>query len=313
VAGSLTGALQQALAVLFAMAGAACYAVASVVQQGSAALLPSTKAFDPAVLVRLARKRRWLLGLIAIGGGFGLQAAALDLGRLVVVEPVFPAGLLFALLLAARVEGRRLRHSEWTAAVATVAGLAAFLVAAEPSGGSRTAGGGLLGLAAVGAACVAGVCCLLAFRVTAHHRALALSIGGGIGAGVTDAVTKTVAAVAGVHKLGVLGDVRLYLLAGVGLMTFTMQQNGYRAAGLPASLPAFAVLEPLVGAMLGLFIYHEHLGGGSVRIAVEVVAVLAAVWGIARLAKSVIEVAARLAASAAPVQAVQAVQADPAA
>ena len=309
MAGSLSGAPQQALAVLFAIAGAACYAVASVVQQRSAAQLASSKAFDPAVLLRLVRARRWLLGLIGIAGGFGFQAVALDLGRLVVVEPVFPLGLLFALLLAARVEGRRLRHSEWTAAVATVAGLAVFLVAAEPSGGSRTAGAGLLSLAAAGAVCVAGLCCLIACRVTAHHRALALSIGGGIGAGVTDAVTKTVATVAGLHWLGVFGDVRLYLLATVGLLTFTMQQNGFRAAGLAASLPAFAVLEPLVGTLLGLFVYHEHVGGGSARIAIEVIAVLAAVWGIARLAKSVIEVAARLAAAAT----VPAVPADPAA
>ncbi|MGO8960417.1 MAG: DMT family transporter [Streptosporangiaceae bacterium] len=308
MADSLTGALQQTLAVLFAIAGAACYAVASVVQQRSAAQLASSKAVDLAVLVRLMRARRWLLSLIAVGAGFGFQAAALDLGRLVVVEPVFPAGLLFALLLAARVEGRRLRHSEWTAAVATVAGLAAFLVAAEPSGGHRTAGAGLLSLAGSGAACIIGICCLVAFRVTAHHRALALSIGGGIGAGVTDAVTKTVATVTGLHGLGVFGDIRLYLLAAVGLLTFTMQQNGFRAAGLAASLPAFAVLEPLVGSLLGLFVYHEHVGGGAARIAVEVIAVLAAVWGIARLAKSVIEVAARLAAAA-----VQAVPADPAA
>ncbi len=316
MAGSVTGAPQQSLAVAFAIAGAACYAVASVVQQRSAAQLASKTAFDPAVLVRLVRARRWLLSLIAVAAGFGFQAAALALGRLVVVEPVFPIGLLFALLLAARVEGRRLRHSEWTAAVATVAGLAAFLVAAEPSGGNRTAGAGLLSLAVTGAFCVAGLCCLMAFRVTAHHRALALSVGGGIGAGVTDAVTKTVATVAGLHRIGVFGDVRLYLLAAVGLLTFTMQQNGYRAAGLAASLPAFAVLEPLVGSLLGLFIYHEHVGGGSGRIAVEVIAVLAAVWGVSRLAKSVIEVAARLAAAAsaaATIPAVQPVPADPAA
>jgi len=55
----------------------------------------------------------------------------------VVVEPVFPVGLLFALLLAARADGRRLTHREWTAAVAAVGGLAAFLIAAQPSGGQR--------------------------------------------------------------------------------------------------------------------------------------------------------------------------------
>jgi hypothetical protein len=115
---------------------------------------------------------------------------------------------------------------------------------------------------------------------------------------VTDALTKTVVTLPGAVKLGVFADPRLYLLALVGLMTFSMQQNAYRAAGLAASLPAFAVLEPIVGSLLGLLIYHERVGAGPYRIAIEIVAVLAAGWGIVRLAKSVIAVTARLAAVA---------------
>jgi drug/metabolite transporter (DMT)-like permease len=300
VAVSMTGAPAQVLAVGFAAAGAFSYALASVTQQRAASQLPSLAAFDPAVLVRLARRRRWLVSLIAVICGYGCQAAALDFGRLVVVEPVFPIGLLFALLLAARAEGRRLGHAEWTAAVAAVGGLAIFLVAAQPSGGHRTAPPGPLGLTAAGAVVIAAVTCVAAIKMAPAHRALLLSIGGGIGAGVTDALTKTVAALVGTERLGLFGDVRLYLLVVVGLMTFTMQQNAFRAAGLAASLPAFAVLEPVVGAMLGLFIYHEHLNGGGARIAIEVLAVMAALWGIARLANSVIAELARLAAAASP-------------
>ena len=238
--------------------------------------------------------------MVAVIGGYGMQAAALDLGRLVIVEPVFPVGLLFALMLAARAEGRRLRHAEWTAALAAIAGLGVFLVAAQPSGGHRTAGAGPLGLAAAGAIAVAMVCCVIAAKTGAPHRALVLSIGGGLGAGVTDALTKTVAVLAGTHRFGIFGDLRLYLLAVVGLLTFTMQQNAFRSAGLSASLPSFAVLEPVVGSLLGLAIYHERVGGGGIRIAVEILAVLAALWGIARLANSVMAELARLAAAAAP-------------
>jgi hypothetical protein len=293
----MTGALAQLLAIAFALAGAGCYSLAAVTQQRAASELPSDSAVDPAVLFRLARRRRWLLSLIAVAGGYGLQAAALGVGRLVVVEPVFPAGLLFALMLAARAENRRLKHAEWTAAVAAVAGLAIFLVAAQPSSG-RTAAPASLLLVAVGTAVgIAVACSLAARRVTLAHRALVLSIGGGIGAGVTDALTKTVARLVGSHHFGVLADPRIWLLAVVGLMTFTMQQNAFRAAGLAASLPAFAVLEPITGSVLGLLIYHERVGTSPLRIVVEVVAVLAAVWGIARLANSVIAATARLAAA----------------
>jgi drug/metabolite transporter (DMT)-like permease len=300
MAGSLSGAPQQVLAVGLAIAGSFSYAVASVQQQRAAARLNSAAAFDPAVLAKLARTRRWLISLIAQVGGYLLQAVALDFGRLVVVEPVFPIGLLFALVLAARAEGRRLTHREWTAAVAAVGGLAAFLIAAQPSGGQRTAGSGALAIAAGGAVVVAAVACIVAGRVSRPHRALALSVGGGLGAGVTDAVTKTVAALAGVQLFGLFGNVPLYLLIVVGLLTFTMQQNAFRAAGLSASLPAFAVLEPLVGSMLGLVVYHEHVGGGGIRIGVEVIAVIAALWGIGRLANSVIAELARLASVAVP-------------
>jgi len=300
VAVSVTGAPAQVLAIGFAAAGAFSYAVASVTQQRAASQLPTSGAFDPALLLRLARRRRWLISLVAVICGYACQAGALDFGRLVVVEPIFPIGLLFALVLAARADGRRLSHNEWTAAVAAVGGLAVFLVAAMPSGGHRTAPAGPLAMTAGAALAISLLCCLAAAKMAPGHQALLFSIGGGIGAGVTDSLTKTVAALVGVERLGLFGDVRLYLLLVIGLMTFTMQQNAFRAAGLAASLPAFAVLEPVLGTLLGLFVYHEHLGGGGPRIAVEVLAVMAAIWGIARLANSVIEELARLAAVAAP-------------
>lgn len=295
----MTGVPEQALAMVLALAGALSYAIASVTQQRSAAALASGRPLEPALVLRLARSRPWLLGLVGVGVGFGLQAAALAFGRLVVVEPVFPLGLLLALVLAARADGRRLERPEWVAATAAVAGLAAFLIAAEPSGGDRTAPATSLGLAAAGSVVAALACWLAAARVAAPRRALVLSIAGGVGAGVTDALTKTVATLLGTQRLGLFGDVRLYLLALVGLLTMTLQQNAYRAAGLAASLPAFVVLEPVVGSLLGLLIYHEQVGGGGLRITIEVLAVLAAVWGIARLANSVMAELARLATLAA--------------
>jgi hypothetical protein len=103
-----------------------------------------------------------------------------------------------------------------------------------------------------------------------------------------------------VQQVALLGDPRLWLLALAGLLALTLQQNAYRAAGLAASLPAFVVLQPLVGSLLGLVIYHERVGGGGLRITIEVLAVLAAVWGIARLASSVIAELGRLAALGTP-------------
>ncbi len=300
MAGPLTGATQQVLSVVLALGGAMCYAVAAVTQQRCAARLVSGAPVDLRLVLRLARTRGWQLSMIAVVAGYALHASALALGRLVVVEPVIPLGLLMALLLGARVEGRWLCWSEWTAAVAAVAGLAVFLVAAQPSGGQQTAEAAPLGIAAAVAVTIAGLCCLITTRTAVPHRAIPLAVGGGIAAGVTDTLTKTVVRLAGAQQVALLGDVRLYLLAVVGLLALTMQQNAYRAGGLAASLPAFIVLEPLVGSALGLMIYHERVGADPLRITIEVLAVLAAVWGIARLARSVIAEFGRLAELASP-------------
>ncbi len=280
------GITAQPVAVLIALAAAFCFAFANVLQQRVAARLPSTTAFDTGVLLRLARRPLWLLGFVAIIVSISLQAAALGLGRLVVIEPVLASSLLVALALSAWADHRRMRPGEWAAAIATFVGLAAFLVASEPSGGRATAGTSQLALATAGALAFAVIAALIAVRLSAVRRALALGVGGGVAAGVTDALTKSVAFLAGSRQLGVFADFRLYLLALVGLLAYTMQQNGYRAAGLAAFLPAFAVLDPAVGSVLGLTIYHERLGDDPVRIVIEVVAAVAATWGIVRLAKS---------------------------
>jgi drug/metabolite transporter (DMT)-like permease len=276
----------QPVAVALAVTAAATFAVANVVQQRIAARLRSDTAFDTAVLLKLIRRPLWLAGLVAVALSLSLQATALDLGRLVVIEPVLASSLLFALALAAWADHRRMRPAEWLAALATFAGLVVFLSVARPSGGESTAKPSLLALAALAAVLAAVISGLLAKRMSPLRRALTLGVGGGIAAGVTDALTKTVAALFGAHQLGALADVRPYLLVFIGLLTYTIQQNGYRAAGLAAFLPVFSVLDPAVGSLLGLLLYHEHLGGGAGRVAAEIAAVLAAAWGISRLARS---------------------------
>jgi len=274
----------QWLAVVLALAGSACFAVATVTQQRAAARLAVGRAFDPGVLVRLACRPTWLAGLAAVIAGFALQAAALGLGRLVVIEPVLASSLLFALVLAARRDRRPLRGAEWAAALAVSAGLAVFLAAGQPTGGQRTVGAAVLGVAAGGAAGLTGLGVILAGRCAGSRRALLFGGSAGIAAGATDALVKTVAVVAAGHVLAPFADPRLYLLIAVGLLAYTIQQNGYRAAGLAAFLPAFAVIEPVTGALLGLIIYHERLHGGPGRIAVALAACTAASWGIAWLA-----------------------------
>jgi hypothetical protein len=106
-----------------------------------------------------------------------------------------------------------------------------------------------------------------------------------VAAGANDAVTKSVAVLAGARGVGVLSDPRLGLLVVTGLVAYTIQQNGYRDGGLAAFLPAFAVFEAVSGSLLGLAVYHERLSARPGQIAIEAAACAAAAWGITRLAR----------------------------
>src|SRR5260370_41359721 len=99
----------QAVAVALAVAAALSFACAHVLQERIAARLPAGAAFDIGVLGRLARRPLWLLGAAMVLAAFGLQAAALGTGRLVVIEPVLASALLFSLAIAAWADGRRMR------------------------------------------------------------------------------------------------------------------------------------------------------------------------------------------------------------
>jgi drug/metabolite transporter (DMT)-like permease len=69
----------------------------------------------------------WFGGILAVIGGFLLQAAALGGGDLSVVEPILVFELPATLILASRVFGTRMRAREWGAAAGMTAGLAALI------------------------------------------------------------------------------------------------------------------------------------------------------------------------------------------
>src|SRR5258707_13812946 len=181
----MTGTAAQPVAVALAITAAVTFAVANVVQQRVAAKLRSDAAFDTAVLLHLIRRPLWLAGLAAVMVSLSLQATALGLGRLVIIEPILASSLLFALALAARADRRRMRPIEWLAALATFAGLAVFLSVAHPSGGQPTAKLIQLGMAANSALIIALAPGLLAAQMRPLRPTPTPRVAGATPAGLT--------------------------------------------------------------------------------------------------------------------------------
>jgi len=80
-----------------ALVAAILFALAATLQQKGALNLPEISLRHPGSLARLAGQTMWLIGTLALFTGYAFQAAALDRGRLVIIQPLLVTTVVFAL------------------------------------------------------------------------------------------------------------------------------------------------------------------------------------------------------------------------
>jgi len=97
---------------LAALAAGVLFNVGSALQALDAREAPADESLRLKLLARLARRRRWIAGLVLGGLGFGLQVLAFAGAPFVVVQPALAAGLIVLVALGARVLGERVTRSE---------------------------------------------------------------------------------------------------------------------------------------------------------------------------------------------------------
>ncbi|GAA4743743.1 DMT family transporter [Actinomycetospora chibensis] len=247
--------LAGALAVLAAL----LFAIASVAQRGAAADVPDEEARGGRLIVRLVRSPRWWAGTIGDTGGFVVQAAALGVGALLLVQPLLVTTVLFALPLEARLTGRRIGRPEIRWAVVLVAALALFVVIGEPTAGVDQAplDGWLPSLATL--LVLLAVCVLAAGRKRGPRRAALLAVATGLAYGLVAALTKSVVDLLGDGPLALITSWETWVLIAAVLGGTLLQQTAFGAGPLAASLPAVTVGEPIVAAVLGVVVLGEQV------------------------------------------------------
>lgn len=123
------------MASALALVAAFLFALAAALQQKGALNLPVVSLRRPASLVRLIGQPVWLVGTLALLAGYGLQAAALDRGRLTIIQPLLVTTVVFALPLGYVLTGQHVGRRELIGAAVIVIGLACFAIFGDPAGG----------------------------------------------------------------------------------------------------------------------------------------------------------------------------------
>jgi drug/metabolite transporter (DMT)-like permease len=266
------------MAVLLSLLGAAMNAAASVCQRHESREESDQSGSTLRMLLDLAGRPIWWLGVAAMISGFGLEASALTLGKLAVVEPVMIVELPLTVIGARLFLGRRLNGTGWAALLGLAGAVALFVAALAPEGGDPA--GVPLGtwlLAGVPTAGFAAVCTGLAVRWR-RWRAALLGVATGTVFALMSALVSAVGAVYG--QAGVGGLVtgwQTYAAIVIGPTSFFLLQHALQAGSLVASQPGFTLVNPLVSVLWGVLVYGETVRAGAWQVLAGVAAAMVVV------------------------------------
>jgi drug/metabolite transporter (DMT)-like permease len=242
-----------------ALVAALLFAVAATLQQKGALNLPEISLRHPESLARLLGQTMWLLGTLALLAGYGFQAAALDRGRLVIIQPLLVTTVVFALPLGYLLTRQHVGRREVTGAAVILVGLALFAIVGDPEGGRDDAPGGEWAIAIGVIVVVCAVLLLFGGRGSLSAKAALFGTVAGILFGLSAALTKpTVEDLhAGIGEL--LSHWEPYVLALAGLLGFVLQQVSLGTGRLAPSVATVSVANPVVSILLGVVLLEERL------------------------------------------------------
>jgi drug/metabolite transporter (DMT)-like permease len=231
------------------------------------------------------RDARWWWGALAAVASFGLQAVALALGSVVLVQALQVTALLFALPTNARVTGHPVTRREWLWAVLLATSVAVFIAVGDPAAGHQR--GSLTSWVVVAAVLgPALVLCVLGARIwSGSVAAVLLAVVSASSWALFAVLTKGVLAVAPGGPGALLRAPELYVWGLAALLGTVFQQSAFRASTLTASLPAMTVAEPVVASVLGVTVLGETLDTPGPQLFILVAAILAVVVATTALAR----------------------------
>ncbi|MHC9293516.1 DMT family transporter [Mycobacterium sp. LTG2003] len=273
------------LAALLALGAALFIAIGDVIHQRSAHEVTDEPVSHVGLFARLLRDRQWWLGSLVAALGFALQAAALGLGSVLLVQALLVTSLLFALPINARLAHRRVTRWEWLWAALLAGSVAVIVIVGNPTEGH--ARGPLeawtIVIAVLGPALVL---CLIGARIwSGAASAVLLAVVSGALWGLFAVLTKGVVDRLDAGVWALLRTPELYVWAVVAVAGTVMQQSSFRAGALTASLPTMTVTEPIVASVLGVVVLGETLRPGEAGWLTLIVAVTAMVVATAALAR----------------------------
>ena len=271
--------------IVLALAASLVFAFGTVLLQKAGMAEPAGGSAT-GLLLRMAQRPVWLAGIAAEAVGVVLQAIALAIGRLAVVQPLLVSTVVFALPLGAKFTGQRVQRIDVVAALLVTAALVAFLTVANPSGGRDDAPLGEWLITGAAVVAVVAPLVLIARGRAPAARAAMLGTATGVVFALTAALTKTVADGFAEGVVEVFTQWHLYALIAIGYVSMTLNQLALGTGALAPAIATALSVDPVASVVIGTTLFDESLHETPFAIVVTVLSLLVALGAIAILARS---------------------------
>jgi hypothetical protein len=262
-----------------AAVAAACFDGGLAIQALDAREVPKEHGLHPKLLMRLVRRRRWVLATALAFAGWPFHLLALGLAPLSLVQPTLALGLVLLLFLGHRLLGERIGRAE-ILAVGGIVGAVAVLAWAAPPETSHHAGPARLAIGMVPPGVLAAIPLLMP-RVGLQPPAGLLAFATGAAYAFTGITSKLVVDDLRAHAVsGLLLWVGLTALLGfVGLV---LEMSALQVRPATHVGPNVFVIQTTVPVLLAPLVSGESwagtpLSGGVILMAVAATAISAVV------------------------------------
>jgi drug/metabolite transporter (DMT)-like permease len=274
--------IQRSMAAFLALLSAVWFALSAALQQRGQFSLArgGTPVEGVRGLVRLLAVPVWLLGTLVLLLGYATQGAALDRGRLVVVQPLMVTTIVWALPLGHWLTRQQVVGRQVVGAGVVVVGLALFVLVGDPDAGVDQAETSSLVIAALVIGAIAVVLLVwLRTKTSQALRAATLGVCAGLFYGLSASFAKPVIDALHVSIADAAGAWQTWALLGFGLVAFVIQQLSLATGQLAPAMAAVSVANPVVSVVLGIVLFEERLTRPAWHVLVALVALLAALAG----------------------------------
>ncbi|WP_238162261.1 hypothetical protein [Micromonospora endolithica] len=258
------------------------YGVANLLQSVAAARTTVHHTFDPALLLRLAGHRTYLIGLGCQVAGFVLAFLARRDLPLFLVQASVAAGLGVTAVLGVVVLKWRLPAAEVALLVLLFAGISALVLSARPAPSKQL---GTAGLVALGAAlAVIGVLGFFAVRLHGSPGSVALGSLAGMAFSAAAVAARPLASAPSVEAFA--RDPLLYLLIAHSLVGQLLLGLAMQRGSTTAAVAAMDAAGAVPAAIVGLLLLDDKIWPGREWLAAAgFLVTLAAVIGLTRYAE----------------------------